>query len=347
MSNTITEITIPDIISEIQDENFDHQIVYDGQTYFVDSTDLMKRIKSLKKTINTGFLDLARYLFYISTFKLHKIWNVNDFKSFCNDVVDINARTAHYYINIYSVLIEDMQVSREKIIQIGWSKAKEIVRLVLIKIISDRTQLESWLIDADTMTLKDFIAKVRAAIREFNGEEKLPEFETYKFKVRKEDAGFIEKAISLSKKMIRTNDKQTAKNASLAFMAQEWITQHGEEADFMLMIRRMESNFKCNITIEREGQVVYPDKALTSGQDQIEEPENFEEYTDPQKDDDTVEDDVVEGDIADEAITEDGIIDEVVAENGNQVEVVETTVIEPKDEYSENIEELEESYEEY
>lgn len=330
---TTTQIVIPDIISDREDENFNHKIIYQGETYWVDAADLMKRIKSLNKTLNTGFLDLARYLFYIATFKLYKIWGLDNFKNFCSDIIDINHRTAQYYINIYSILIEEMGVTKEKIIEIGWSKSKEIVRLILKKIIVDRADLTQWLTDAGSMNLKDFEKKVTNTIRELNGQDQLPEFEKYTFKVRKEDAPFVQKAINLSKKMLKTKDGQTAQNASLAFMAQEWITQHGEEGDFLLMIRRMESNFHCNITIEREGTIVYPSNALETGEpSQL--PEDFDEYSEP------------EG-LAIKDINENIPSNKTVIET----EVIPTT-IEEQNEGFDNVEEIDEAidnseYEEY
>jgi hypothetical protein len=316
MSNEITEVVVPDIISDRPDDNFNHKITYKNKTYWVDSADLMKKIKALKRTINTGYLDLARYLFYITTFKLHKIWGVDSFKDFCLGIVDLNPRTAHYYISIYSILIEEMGVSKDSLIKIGWSKAKEIVRLVLKGVIVTQDDLKMWMLDASNMNLKDFEGKVRSKIREADGKDEVPEFETVKFKVRKEDMPHIRKAINLSKKMLATENQEVAQNASLSFMAQEWITQYGEEADFLLMIRRMESRHKVDITIQRDGEILYPEKSLPV-------PEGQELVTD---------------------------YEAPSGAGDSPNNVVETTVIEQPEQYeegSDNIEEIDDSYEEY
>lgn len=114
-------------------------------------------VNRLSKSVNETYYDIGCVLYHLREDDHYKTIDGNKYysnghkkwKEFCEDKLDISYRSAQYWLNIYRYF-NDMGISKERLSQIGWSKAKEF-----IDVTDDVNVLEAGLKVAETGTIQD------------------------------------------------------------------------------------------------------------------------------------------------------------------------------------------------
>lgn len=131
--------------------------------------DPLDRLNELALTINEHYFDVGCVLYHLKETDTYKTIEGNKYysdkhskwKQFCEEKLSISYRTAQYWLSIYRYFGE-MGISRDKLQELGWSKAKEIVDIT-----EDPVLLDEILDKAKDMT----IDQLRAYIADFKVEE--------------------------------------------------------------------------------------------------------------------------------------------------------------------------------
>lgn len=121
------------------------------------NNDAISLAKKLAENVQETYFDLGCLLYHIKEDDIYKTYNNNKYyadnhakwKLFCEENLSVSYRTAQYWLNLYRYFT-DMGISKEKVVNIGWSKAKE-----LIDFTDDINKLERALKVAEEGTLED------------------------------------------------------------------------------------------------------------------------------------------------------------------------------------------------
>lgn len=138
----------------------------------------IEKLNELARVINEHYFDVGCILYHLKEDDIYKTIDGNKYysdkhtkwKNFCDDHLSVSYRTAQYWLNLYRYFTE-MGISRDKLVNIGWSKAKE-----LIDITEDPALLDDILSKAEEMT----IGQLRAYIEEYKVNDADPEFVKFK-----------------------------------------------------------------------------------------------------------------------------------------------------------------------
>lgn len=137
----------------------------------LDGKPAIERLNELALVVNEHYFDIGCVLYHLKEGDLYKTIEGNKYysenhskwKQFCEDNLNVSYRTAQYWLNLYRYFTS-MDIDRERLQQIGWSKAKE-----LIDFTEDYAVLDEALTRAETMTLgelKSYIATYKESIGE-------------------------------------------------------------------------------------------------------------------------------------------------------------------------------------
>lgn len=101
-----------------------------------DVTEPIHLAKTLANDVQDSYFDLGCLLYHIKNDDIYKTYDGKKYysdkhklwKRFCEDHISVSYRTAQYWLNIYRYFT-DMGISKERLKQVGWSKAKELIDL--------------------------------------------------------------------------------------------------------------------------------------------------------------------------------------------------------------------------
>lgn len=175
----------------------------------------------LSKSVNLTYYDMGEALFYIKNSDI--IDTVDDgaysndkasWKRFCEDKLEISYRTAQYWLNIYEYFYS-MNIDKDELATVGWSKSKEIVDVTDVPQHLD-TMLK-YAKEHSIQELKDYIInyKVKYGI---NDGEPLNTYTSIKFKLPAYQSEVVDNALSMAKEIFGTTDN----NDSLANILLDW-----------------------------------------------------------------------------------------------------------------------------
>lgn len=149
----------------------------------IGNSDPLDKLNELALTINEHYFDVGCVLYHLKETDTYKTIEGNKYysdkhtkwKAFCEEKLSISYRTAQYWLNLYRYFSE-MGIAREKLANLGWSKAKE-----LIDVTEDPVILDQILEAAPDMT----IAQLQAYIQDFkvdvDGEAETVSFKKFTF----------------------------------------------------------------------------------------------------------------------------------------------------------------------
>lgn len=210
---------------------------YDADTQKVIKSDAsaLKAAKALTHTIAETFWTLGGVLSFIRRHKSYETVQVGDespyagnqgFAKYCEDELDLHYRKAMYYIEIYETLAPT-GVEVDRIIALGWSKAKEITGVVTKK------NAEKWIAKAEKLNREDLQAEVKTAKVKAgtSTEDVTPTEETakvvrYKFSLFEDQGNVANEALTKARETLGTEDL----NAAFSHILTEWLTMQGGSA---------------------------------------------------------------------------------------------------------------------
>ena len=124
-----------------------------------------QRIKNLRYSIDSGFLDLAKSLKEVRDSKLYKVLGLETFESYiAQPELAFDRGNVYRFIAIYESYIESYRVAPERLLEAGWSKLAKIIphateenheHLLEQAIALSRSDLDSELIKEGYITKKE------------------------------------------------------------------------------------------------------------------------------------------------------------------------------------------------
>lgn len=115
------------------------------------------------------------------------------FDAYVEDKLQMKARKSHYLISCFKRLIEELHVPREKLAEIGWSRAKEI-----LPVVTEQNKAE-WIAAAETNTTSDLNLMVRQSQAPPGAAVAMEPYSTLGIGVWKSEREVIEEALEFAK----------------------------------------------------------------------------------------------------------------------------------------------------
>jgi len=174
--------------------------------------ELRESIKKRIKEIDKNWVDISLDLWYIYQDDIYYIWGYERFKDYIEDELDVGYRTIAYRVKIGKA-IEQYNIDKNIISEIGWSKFKELLPFLS----PSKKRNEILFKMAMEMSLRELQAKLKKPTEK--------EVKRYSFSFNMEQAEIIEKALSLGGSMLGTTDKSRILEAILS----DWLMNNLEE----------------------------------------------------------------------------------------------------------------------
>jgi len=87
-----------------------------------------QRIKNLRYSIDSGFLDLAKSLKEVRDEKLYKLLNMETFEAYiAQPELAFERRSVYAFIQIYETFVEKYNVHPDALLEAGWTKLSKII----------------------------------------------------------------------------------------------------------------------------------------------------------------------------------------------------------------------------
>lgn len=225
-----------------ENENDEQENAFPAESYSTDVVKLTKTDKSalkaatsLTERIAQTFWTLGGVLSFIQrneSFKVLKDEDGNElysgtggFKKYIADKLGMKYRRAMYYIEIYEAFAR-LGVDSERVLKIGWSKAKELTAVI------DEDNVGDWLDAADSMGRDDLQSEIKEAMVDGGTgkgtgtsprpSENPKKRTTFKFSVFEDQGNVTSTALGLAKEELGTDKDEEA----FAHIMQEYVALH-------------------------------------------------------------------------------------------------------------------------
>lgn len=152
--------------------------------------EVRKKVLSLTKTVDESYVEMSRLLFKVHAGSYWSDWGHESFEDYVKEELGFEERKAKYLVAIWKRLRVDLNVSRKKLERLGWTKAKEILRVV------DEKNIDDWLDKAYSMKVSELQKAVKKRLGKKGADE---DFHTVNFKLSTEQYENVEEAIEQAK----------------------------------------------------------------------------------------------------------------------------------------------------
>lgn len=177
------------------------------------SQEVRRLILQAKSNISIGYIDTALLLNEAYKEGFYKDWGFSEFADYAHTELEVKYRKAMYFVEI-GQKVEDFNLNKERLEQLGWTRVKELVRVITAD------NLEDWIDKASNMTTRELVDAVRMELGLNIEKEKKVRVE---FILNEDTASIIFDALSEAKK-ITENENPTL---ALELICQDWMELKG------------------------------------------------------------------------------------------------------------------------
>ena len=120
---------------------------------------VLERIQRVRAEISDRFLELGMLLEETHRERYWVDRNFNSFEEFCEGTVQVKHRTALYLISIYQHFMQNLDIPRPLLAEVGWTKLKELVG------VTDDENVNEWLSYAKDHKTSEVVKRVKETRR--------------------------------------------------------------------------------------------------------------------------------------------------------------------------------------
>jgi hypothetical protein len=195
--------------------------------------DIRERITELRETIEQSWFEISILLKDIYENNMFEEWGYSSFEDYVKSELDLEYRNAMYRVKIGQT-ISELEISKEQIAGLGWTKFKEIIPILMDeKLGLTKSKINKIIKAVEPMSFretKELVSKIKeeqkngktADVKEISKSNKV------KFSFNDEQLQVVKEAISVAKEMIDTDNDSLA----LEYICAEWLAQQmGEDEE--------------------------------------------------------------------------------------------------------------------
>jgi len=171
----------------------------------MDSNNVRDRVKELRDRIDNDYRELCHLLWCVNKKEWFRNWNYGSFKEYVSIEVEFKITKALYLIQIYELLYyrQSNKSVFEKVMSVGWSKAKELVH------VANHENVDEWVNKAQSMNVETLNKEVKRYLKSLIPDDP-------------QEAG--KRAEEISDNISGTGAEASTKHVSFSFSAQDHIT---------------------------------------------------------------------------------------------------------------------------
>ena len=195
--------------------------------------DIRERIIELRETIEQSWFEISLLLKDIYENNLFEEWGYNSFEDYVKSELDLEYRNAMYRVKIGQT-ISELEISKEQIAELGWTKFKEIIPILMDeKLGLTKSKINKIIKAVEPMSVretKELVSRIKEEQK--NGKtadvKEISKANKVKFSFNDEQLQVVKEAISVAKEMIDTDNDSLA----LEYICAEWLAQQmGEDKE--------------------------------------------------------------------------------------------------------------------
>lgn len=172
-------------------------------------------VREAVRAVDRSYLELADGLAEIYHQKYFETWGFTNFESYCTSELDFTYRKAKFLIEIWDK-VQGYNISRDRIERIGWTKMKDIV-----KVMNDENY-EEWLQRAEEMSVSQLSAQLSELKVEGSSGTTV-----VRLRMNAAEAAIIMEAVEAAKKLVNSDNDVSA----LEMICQDWMEAHGHSPE--------------------------------------------------------------------------------------------------------------------
>jgi hypothetical protein len=224
-----------------------------------------KEIETLDHQTDFGFVRLAELLAQVYENGWVSAWGFEDFGAY-GSTLNCGKSKAYALVRIWSTIAAITTVPREQLLALGWSKLRELARII------DEENAPELTMQATQLSHRELTRLVRAQ-SETSRDTGLV---TLTFRITPGDAAPVNDALSLASEMFKTEDAGKA----LGNICLGWLeSEHGgvSRAPLERVLAWVQLTFGIEVTATQDGEVIYGrrdsalDEAMEVTDDEVDE----------------------------------------------------------------------------
>lgn len=201
--------------------------------------DIRILLRDLKTNIDRAYLEMGKQLYMVIKAKLYEAWGFATFGEYVYADLGYRERKARYLVSIWQKLVVELGISEERISQIEWSKAKEIVGVV------NEENVEDWLAKAENQTALELMEEVRR-VRTGEPEAKITRMT---FTLLDDQADIVKEALTVVGELAGS-DKP---GHLLTCICADFLSgNRGKDTRLAQVIRAIQATYEVNLVLETE-----------------------------------------------------------------------------------------------
>lgn len=274
------EFSNPELLQDVTDTNLDLVTVEvqenkeEAELLPADlkGQDIRKTVVDLRNQVDCAHFELARIVYFIKINELYKDWGYETFTDYARSGEAGQERRVHYFVELHHWLTNDIKDKKriEGIKKLGWSKAKELIRLPQ----KDMQTLDKWVDVASDLSLKKLTEAVANEIKTSKNDGEVESCEGEE-QVKKEEVKNVTIKLYPEQYEIYTRALETVKKEScsdvqshnLILILQDYLMNVDIGRDFkqtrVKFLAKAEERLNCKIVgIDKDNEEIFFGKEL-------------------------------------------------------------------------------------
>jgi hypothetical protein len=226
----------------------------------LDSGEIRERLLDIRNSMDKENTEMCKLLWTVKKKSLHESWNFQSFGDYVGKELQVKITKAKYMVQIWEHLWvrQDDKTVFEKVMTVGWTKAKELIHVVT------KENVDFWVEKARNFNVEGLIKEVKAHLKslipddpnealsksgQVEGTPAEDAMKSITFQFSYDDYLAVSQAID----KIKSSEVGISNSQAVALACKEFLgsnPQEGERADFVLPImRNYERLYPLNIVV--------------------------------------------------------------------------------------------------
>lgn len=230
-------------------------------------------IQTLKQTIDASYLALGGLLYRVKHGRYFNTWGYDSFSDYTEEELGFRDRKARYLINIWKKFRVELNVSREDLQGVEWTKAAALKKVANKENVDDLIDEAK---DKSVREVKEFVDDVQAEqqaedleeeeeeeVKEETGNEEVEKMHRDTFVFYDDQKDIVELAMSIAEEYT-DNDRE---GYLLSMVATEYVASHtGKDVSMPWLLSRLQDVFDVRFIVldEEEDDILMGDDVLES-----------------------------------------------------------------------------------
>jgi hypothetical protein len=213
---------------------------------------IRQKLYDLREKLNECYFEIAKLLYEVWSKQYWKEWGFQTFRHYCEGELGFSLRKAQYLIAIYDYFALRIGVSTDRLVDIGWAKAKELIG------VAKKEDLDYWIEKAKSLPLRELADETKKVLVSGEGQKEEKKEEEYKvtFVLMGEQYDIVKKALDKASELSKS--EKSGHNLSLICM--DFLSTYEKSSPLSIFEKLEKLTDLMIIAVDpKKGKIVYGD----------------------------------------------------------------------------------------